>query len=116
VAFRKCWCELLQADQKRWSGNFYFRKVGGITCDVDPDGGGGLRAALILAVRQHGLDESDLTQYQMNVFDVQYGELLTPSYAIPPDPAGHPAPVSLAEYTDDQLISELARRLRQRQR
>lgn len=114
MAFRKCWCELLQADRKRWSGNLYFREVGGISCDVDPEGGAGLRAALLLLIRQNGLDESDLSQYRMNVYDAQYGEVLTPAYAAPPDAAGYPAPVSLAEYTDDQLISELARRLRQR--
>ena len=46
--------------------------------------------------------------------DAEYGQVLLPTYAASPDAVAYRFRSSLADYTDDQLISELARRLRNR--
>jgi len=48
----------------------------------------------------------------MDVYDdAGYSQILLEAFTVPPDAAVHRPAGSLAEYADDQILSELARRL-----
>jgi hypothetical protein len=111
MTLRTYWCVLSRAETKRWSGKPYFAEVdnGGFSYNLDFDNGAApaLRAALLLGVTQCGGSEADLGQYRMNVFD-EDGRVVRSDYTAS---GAWPPPASLADYTDEQLISELARRI-----
>jgi len=92
-----------------------FRRVDQFTAqlDLDPGMGHTIRAALLDQARQHGGQDADISQYRLNVFDSKNRPALEDFAAPPETAAGSPAG-PLADCTDDQLISELARRLRRR--
>ena len=116
MALRTYWCVLSQKGTTAIRGRTVFREVDGFSYDLDLDEGTGpaIRAALVTGIKQCGGEEADLGEYRLNVFDAEHGRVLRRDYAASPEAAAYRAPDSLADYTDDQLISELARRLRNR--
>jgi hypothetical protein len=111
LALEMCRCVLLRAPR---TGD-KFRRVDQFTAelDLDPAMGHIIRAALLDQARRHGGQDADISQYRLNVFDSKNRTRLADFAAPPETAAGSPAG-SLADWTDDQLISELARRLRRR--
>lgn len=110
MTLRRYWCVVQQAERRR-SGELDWNDTDGFNCDLDLDlhAGtlSGLRAALITRILQLGGDETTTGWYRLNVFDAD-SDVMVRDYVAPPD---FPVPASLAEYTDGQLIAELARRL-----
>jgi hypothetical protein len=116
MALKTYWCVLSQMGTTAIRGRTVFREVDGFSYDLDLDEGTGsaIRAALVTGIKQHGGEEADISEYRLNILDAQYGRVLLPDYASSPEAVAYRAPDSLAGYTDDQLIRELARRLRNR--
>ncbi len=72
-----------------------------------------VRAAFLNGIRQHGGEDADVGEYRMDVYeDAGYSQVRLSGFTVPPEAAVHRDIGSLAEYTDDQLLSELAWRLR----
>ena len=116
MALRTYWCVISQRGKTFW-GNPTFRQVAQFSCDLDLEEGMGYtaRAAFFHGVRQAGGDESDAGDYRMDVYaSAGDGQPLLPEFTVPPDVAMHRPAGSLADYGDDELISELAWRLRGR--
>lgn len=116
MALRTCWCVLSQMGTTAIRGRTVFREVDGFSYDLDLDEGTGsaIRAALVTGIKQHGGEEANVGEYRLNILDAEHGRVLLRDYATSPEAVAYRAPDSLAHYTDDQLISELARRLRNR--
>jgi hypothetical protein len=114
MALRTYWCVLFRAEQKR-SGKVVFNEAdnSGLSLDLDLDGDrdSQIRSALVAAVQQAGGDVSDLSWYRMDVYGTG-GEIAVRAYTAPPPGAGWAPSEGLAGWTDDQLLGELARRLR----
>jgi hypothetical protein len=112
MALRMYRCVLLRAE--RAGGRFI--RVDQFTCELDLDPGMGhtIRAALLDQARQHGGQDADISQYRLNVLDLKNNRTHLPDFAAPPETAAGSPAGPLADCTDDQLISELARRLRRR--
>ena len=115
MTLRTYWCVLTQMGTTAIRDKTVFREVDGFSYDLDLDEGTGsaIRAALVTGVKQCGGEEADVCEYRLNILDAQDGQVLRRNYAASPEGV-YRAPDSLADYTDDQLISELARRLRNR--
>lgn len=111
MALGTYWCVLSRMGTTAIWGKTVFREVGGFSYDLDLATGSAIRAALITGIRQHGGEEADAGEYRLDILDNQHGQVLLPNYAASPEAV---APDSLADYTYDQLISELARRLSNR--
>ena len=97
-------------------GKTVFREVDRFSCELDLGEGMGytIRAALLNGVKQAGGDETDIGEYRMDVYSIaEDDQVLLAGFTVPPD-AVHPPAGSLADYSDDELISELAWRLRGR--
>ena len=116
MTLRTYWCVLSRKGTTFFGGRTVFREVGGFSYDLDLDEGTGpaIRAALVTGIKQRGGEEVDVGEYRLTILDAEHGRVLVPDYATSPEDAAYRAPDSLADYTDDQLISELARRLRNR--
>jgi hypothetical protein len=116
MALRTYWCVLSQMGTTAIRGRTVFREVDGFSYDLDLDEGTGsaIRAALVTGIKQHGGEEANVGEYRLNILDAEHGRVLLRDYATSPEAVAYRAPDSLAHYTDDQLISELARRLRNR--
>ena len=70
-----------------------------------------IRAALLNGVKQAGGDETDIGEYRMDVYSIaEDDQVLLAGFTVPPDAVHRPAG-SLADYGDDELMSELAWRL-----
>jgi hypothetical protein len=115
LALRTYRCILLRAKPPR-SGKTDFREVDRFSYELNLDDGMGytIRAALLNGARQNGGPEADIGQYRLTILDPGKSRVLLREWAVSPEPAMHRPAGSLADYTDDQLISELARRLRER--
>ena len=73
-----------------------------------------IRAALLNRVKQAGGDETDICEYRMDVYSIaKDDQVLLGRIHRSPDSVHRPAG-SLADYGDDELMSELAWRLRGR--
>ena len=115
MALRNYPCILLRANPPR-SGRTDFREVDRYTCQMDLEDGMGytIRAALLHGAIRNGGPEADIGQYRLTILDPDKNRVRIRQWAASPEPdAGQPAG-SLAGYSDDQLIGELARRLRGR--
>ena len=72
-----------------------------------------IRAALLNGVKQAGGDET-IGEYRMDVYSIaEDDQVLLAGFTVPPDAVHRPAG-SLADYGDDELMSELAWQLRGR--
>ena len=94
-----------------------FREVDQFSCELDLDEGMGytLRAAFFHGVRQAGGDGADAGEYRMDVYaSTGDGQILLAGFTVPPDAAVHRPAGSLADYGDEELLSELAWRLKGR--
>jgi hypothetical protein len=70
-----------------------------------------VRAAFLHGVRQREGEDADVSEYRLDVYRAAgYDEILLAGFTMPPDTVYRPAS-SLADYGDDELISELASRL-----
>ena len=101
-----------QATTAVW-GKTVFREVDRFSCELDLSEGMGytIRAALLNGVKQAGGDETDIGEYRMDVYSIaEDDQVLLAGFTVPPDAVHWPAG-SLAEYGDDELMSELAWRL-----
>jgi hypothetical protein len=116
MTLRTYWCVLSEKGTTAIRGRTVFREVDGFSYDLDLDEGTGaaIRAALITGIKQRGSEEADVSEYRLSILDAEYGQVLLHDYAASPERTTYWSPDSLADYTDDQLISELARRLRNR--
>lgn len=71
-----------------------------------------VRAAFFTGIRQAGGDEADAVEYRMDVYAASGDEYaILPGFTIASDVDVHRSAGSLADYGDDELVSELARRL-----
>ena len=117
MALRTYWCVLSRKKTTVVKGRTVFDQVDQFSCELDLDQGMGytLRAALFHGVRQYAGDDADASEYRMDV----YGEpgndhAALPAFTVPPDAATQRPAASLTDYGDDELLSELAWRLRGR--
>ena len=110
MTLRTYWCVLTQMGTTAIRGKTVFREVDGFSYDLDLDEGTGsaIRAALVTGVKQCGGEEADVSEYRLNILDAQDGQVLRRNYAASPEGCLYRAPDSLADYTDDQLISEMS--------
>jgi hypothetical protein len=112
MALRMYWC-VLKRRGTTFFGNATFKQVTRFTCELDPAMSHTLRAAFLNEVKQQ--DGADAGEYRMDVYDdPRYSRAVVEDFTVPPDSAEHREDDSLAGYTDDQLLSELAWRLRRR--
>lgn len=104
---------LLKAKTGFFSSRPVFREVDSLTCEMDLDDGMGytVRAAFFHGVRQHGGEYADAAEYRMDVYDTADGSVAVAGFTVSSDAAVHLPAGSLADYGDDDLIGELARRL-----
>lgn len=113
---RTYWCVLFQSEEKR-SGKIVFNEADNsgihIGLDLDGDRESQLRGALVTAVQQAGGNVSRLDWYRMDVHDSD-GDLVEGRWTVAAPGAAWPPSEGLADWTDDQLLGELARRLRER--
>jgi hypothetical protein len=114
MTMRTYWCVLTRMDTKRWSGKAYFAEVDGGAfnrgLDLDRDRDAQLRGAMLALITQTGGGETDIGWYRMDVYD-DGGNIAVRDYTASPDGGAYLPPGSLDQWTDDQLIGELARRL-----
>ena len=116
MALRTYRCVLFRQVTTAFRGKTVFREVDQFSCELDLGEAMGytIRAALLNGVKQAGGDETDIGEYRMDVYNaVGDDQLLLAGFTVPPDDVHRPAG-SLADYGDDELISELAWRLRGR--
>jgi hypothetical protein len=114
VTLRTYRCVLLKLKKAAFSAKNVFRPVDEYTCELDLDEGMGytLRAALLHGIRQHDGEHADPAEYRMDVYDsAEEGLACLAGFTVPSDGGLYRPASSLAEYTDGQIISELARRL-----
>jgi hypothetical protein len=114
MALRMYWCVLSRQGTTAVRGKIVFRPVTQFSCEMDLGEGMGytVRAAFLNGIRQAGGDEADTGVYRMDVYDdAGYSQILLEAFTVPPDAAVLLPAGSLAEYADDQILSELARRL-----
>ena len=98
-------------------GRTVFDQVDQFSCELDLEQGMGytVRAALFHGVRQNAGDDADASEYRMDVYGVPGNhQRHPPAFTVPPDAAVQRPTSSLADYGDDELLSELAWRLRGR--
>lgn len=106
-------CVLFRQATTAVRGKTVFREVDRFSCELDLSEGMGytIRAALLNGVKQAGGDETDIGEYRMDVYSIaEDGQVLLAGFTVPPDAVHRPAG-SLADYGDDELMSELAWRL-----
>jgi hypothetical protein len=117
MALRMVWCVLLRRGTTAFRGKTIFDEAGRFTCEMDLSEGMGytVRAALLHGVRQHEGEEADVGGYRLDVYeDAEHSEVLLAGFTVPQDAAVYRPAGSLADYGDDELVSELASRLRGR--
>jgi len=114
MALRTYRCVLFRQATTAVRGRTVFREVDQFSCELDLVEGMGytLRAALIGGVRQAGGDEADIGEYRMDVLDAASGEVVLGGWAAFPGADSYQRAGALVDYGDDELISELARRMR----
>lgn len=115
VALGTYWCVLLHRETKFFSGKPVFDEATRFTCELDPDLSYTIRAAFLHGIRQHGGEEASPSEYRMDVYAAAgYSQPVLEGFTVPPDGGKGQPPESLAGYSDDQLLSELAWRLKRR--
>ncbi len=114
MTLRTYWCVLLRKRTTSVRGRVVFDQVASeFNSALDLELGYTVQAAFLNGVRQRGGQDADPSDYRMNVYDAPGGVLVLPDFTAPADAAMSPDG-SLRGYADEHLISELARRLRQR--
>jgi hypothetical protein len=109
-------CVLFRQATTAVRGKTVFREVDRFSCELDLSEGMGytIRAAFLNGVKQTGGDEADIGEYRMDVYSIaEDDQVLLGGFTVPPDAMRRPAG-SLADYSDDEVMSELAWRLRGR--
>jgi len=117
MALRMYWCVLSRQGTTAVRGKIVFRPVAQFSCEMDLDEGMGYtaRAAFLNGIRQAGGDEADAGEYRMDVYGAPGDDCaILPGFTVAPGTAVYHPAGSLADYGDDELISELASRLRNR--
>jgi hypothetical protein len=115
VALRIYWCVLFRQATTAIRGRTVFNEVTQFSCELDLGEGMEytVRGAFFTGIRQAGGDESDAGEYRMDVYGAAGDDhAIMPGFTVAPGGAVHRPAESLADYGDDELISELARRLR----
>jgi len=114
VVLRIYRCVLSRQATTALRGRTVFNEVTQFSCELDLSEGMGymVSAAFLTGIRQAGGDEADACEYRMDVYgDAGDEYVMLTGFTVPSDAVYRPAS-SLADYGDDELISELARRLR----
>lgn len=114
MALRAYWCVLSRRRTTAVRSRVVFSQVDQFSCELDLDLSHTIRAAFLNGLRQHAGDDADPGEYRMYVYsDPGYREVVLSDFTVPPADAnqvGGP----LEGYSDDELLSELAWRLRGR--
>lgn len=106
-------CELVRAREGR-PGKFKSILTFSYELDLDEGEAHNLKAALVTGVRQSGGDESDIDQYRLNIYD-NNGVVKIAGFSMSnSDLSGYTTAVHLSDITDEQLVNELLKRLRNR--
>jgi hypothetical protein len=111
------WCVIGKRKETALRQRTLFPPVSWFSCELDLGEGMEytVRAAFFHGVRQHGGEYADAAEYRMDVYASSADDhALLPGFTVPADAAVDRPAGSLADYGDDELISELARRLRGR--
>ena len=103
-------------------GESAFRPAGQFSCELDLKEGMSytVRAAFFHGVRQAGVrqakgDQANADDYRMDVYaSAGDAEPLLPQFTVPEPAAAYLPTGQLADYGEDELLGELARRLRSR--
>jgi hypothetical protein len=116
VALKTYWCVLYRRKTTPFLHRTVFRQATAFSCELDLGEGMGytIRAALLTGAEQHGGQGADAVQYRMDIYDARDGTPQQQDFIVPREPAVYRTAESLADYPDDELISELAQRLRER--
>ena len=114
MALRTYWCVLSRKRTTAVRSRTVFSQVDQFSCEPDPDLSHSIRAAFLNGLRQYAGDDADPGEYRMYVYgDPGYSEVVLSDFTVLPA-AAYRAEGSLEGYSDDELLSELAWRLRSR--
>jgi hypothetical protein len=115
MALRVYWCVLSRRGTTAIRGRTVFNQVDQFTCELDPDMSYTVRAAFLNGLRQHAGEDADPGEFRMYIYaDPGYSQVVLSDFTVPPPADAFWGADSLEGYSDDQILSELAWRLRGR--
>jgi len=113
VALRTFWC-VLHEKKKTIFGKVFWDQVHQFSSALDIEVGYTVQAAFLNGLHQHAGWDADPSQYLMTVYDTQGGTVRLTDFTAPADASTGPAGDTLRGFSDEDLIAEPGRRLRQR--
>jgi hypothetical protein len=113
MTLRTFWC-VIGRKKTPLFGSVRYDPVHQFNSALDIELGYTVQAAFLNGLRQYAGYDADPADYQMNVYDSPGGTCRLPDFTAPPDASTGPAGDTLRGFADEDLIAELARRLRQR--